>query len=296
MTRLAADVPSARLPGRAGRGATVVLSGLQKSFEARSVLDGIDLEIQPGEFVSVVGPSGSGKSTLLRLLSGLERPSGGVARVQDASGTLLERAVRVVFQEPRLLPWRSVLDNVCIGLGKAERERGREVLARVGLAERANDYPGVLSGGQRQRVALARALLHEPRVLLLDEPFASLDALTRGAAQRLVEELWRQHGFTALLVTHDVEEAVLLSDRVLVLDAGRVRASVKVDLSRPRSQHLSEVAGLRSVLSSAILGSSLSSEAWLGKSERPRPEPPAAALEVPARTPLQNGLAEHAPP
>jgi sulfonate transport system ATP-binding protein len=286
----------ATLPARAVRGAAVVFSGLEKSFGARLVLAGIDLEIQPGEFVSVVGPSGSGKSTLLRLSSGLEQPSRGEVRVQDPSGRVLDGAVRVVFQEPRLLPWRSVLDNVCIGLGKDQRERGREVLARVGLGERCEEYPAVLSGGQRQRVALARALLHEPAVLLLDEPFASLDALTRGAAQRLVETLWRQHGFTALLVTHDVEEAVLLSDRVLVLDAGRVRASIEVDLPRPRVKHLSAVAELRGRLSSAILDSSLSSEGWLGEPEHARAEPPAPARELPERTALQNGRAEHAPP
>jgi sulfonate transport system ATP-binding protein len=285
-----------KVPGTVGRGARVVLSRLEKRFETRSALSGMDLEIQPGEFVSVVGPSGSGKSTLLRLLSGLERPSSGTARVEGPDGSKLDGAVRVVFQEPRLLPWRSVLDNVCIGLGKERRARGREVLARVGLGDRLGDYPSVLSGGQRQRVALARALLHEPAVLLLDEPFAALDALTRGAAQRLVEVLWRQHGFTALLVTHDVEEAVLLSDRVLVLDAGRVRASVTVALPRPRTRHLSEVAELRNVLSRAILGSSVSAEAWLEESEGPRAEPSASAREVPARSSSQNGLAEHAPP
>ncbi|HKO92948.1 MAG TPA: ABC transporter ATP-binding protein [Polyangiaceae bacterium] len=249
-----------------GNGAAVELERLGKRFGERVVLSGIDLSIRPGEFLGIVGPSGSGKSTLLRILSGLEEPTSGAARVR---GTHLGRAsangaVRVVFQEPRLLPWRSVLDNVCVG-SRALACQGRDVLERVGLGERLHDYPGVLSGGQRQRVALARALVHEPQVLLLDEPFASLDALTRLAAQRLVESLWTQHGFTAVLVTHDVEEAVLLCDRVLVLEGGRVRRSVEVSLARPRARHLPEVGRLSLQLLSSILGTTFAEQALLGK-------------------------------
>jgi sulfonate transport system ATP-binding protein len=243
-------------------GATLELKQLGKSFGSRVVLEGIDLELRPGEFLGIVGPSGSGKSTLLRILSGLEPPTAGSASV-DGAQAVDQRAVRMVFQEPRLLPWRSVLENARIGASPEQAARAAEVLARVGLGERLTDYPAVLSGGQRQRVALARALVHEPRVLLLDEPFASLDALTRMAAQRLVESLWEQHGFSAVLVTHDVEEAVLLSDRVVVLDAGRVRCSVEVALPRPRGRHLPQVAQLSSLLLSQILDSSLAGEPWL---------------------------------
>ena len=141
-------------------------------------------------------------------LSGLEQPSMGSTRVVDATGADARSTVRVVFQEPRLLPWRSVLDNVCIGMRGKDPARARAVLSSVGLADRHGEYPGVLSGGQRQRVALARALVHEPCVLLLDEPFGALDALSRIEAQRLVESLWLERGFTAILVTHDVGEAV----------------------------------------------------------------------------------------
>ena len=163
--------------------------------------------IAPGEFVAVLGRSGSGKTTLLRLLAGLDRGS-------PASSTT-GSAPAVVFQDPRLLPWRSALDNVALGLrGTDARARAAAALAEVGLAGREDAWPRQLSGGQRQRVALARALVREPDLLLLDEPFSALDALTRIAAQELVSELWRRHRPAVLLVTHDVEEALLLADRI----------------------------------------------------------------------------------
>ncbi|WP_434040940.1 MULTISPECIES: ABC transporter ATP-binding protein [Sorangium] len=233
-------------------GARVLLDRIEKRFGDKPVLSGIELDVRPGELLTIVGRSGSGKSTLLRILCGLEQPTGGAARVLTREGGA---AVRVVFQEPRLMPWRTVLQNVCIGLPRERRERARDVLARVGLLDRQDDYPGVLSGGQRQRVALARALVHDPRVLLLDEPFGALDALTRIGAQRLVESLWVQHGFTAILVTHDVEEAVLLGDRVLVFDEGRIVESVAVDLPRPRARELPAVGRLTGALLRTILAS-----------------------------------------
>jgi sulfonate transport system ATP-binding protein len=244
------------LPG-AACGAAVVLENLTKDFDDRQVLRGVDLEIPPGEFVTIVGKSGSGKSTLLRILSGLETPSSGKALVVGASGADAKATVRVVFQEPRLLPWKSVLDNVCIGAPRRGRDttRAREVLGSVGLGDRLSDYPGVLSGGQRQRVALARALVHDPCVMLLDEPFGALDALTRIEAQRLVEELWLERKFTAILVTHDVGEAVLLGDRVLLIDEGRIARRFHVDVPRPRRRDNPEVARVTAAVLDAIFGS-----------------------------------------
>jgi len=237
-------------------GASVRFERLDKSFGPRAVLRGIDLRIEPGQFVAIVGRSGSGKSTLLRLLCGLEEPSAGALHVLDESGADARSGVRVVFQEPRLLPWKTLLDNVCIGSKKPERERARRVLASVGLADRAREYPGVLSGGQRQRVALARALMHEPSVMLLDEPFGALDALTRIEAQRLVEQLWLDHGFTALLVTHDVSEAVLLADRVLLIDEGRIAERFEVDVPRSERRGSAEIARIAAAVLDRIFDAS----------------------------------------
>jgi sulfonate transport system ATP-binding protein len=214
-------------------GAELNLHALTAKLGGREILRGIDLQVQPGEFVSIVGRSGSGKSTLLRVLAGLEPPASGVLRVGAQP--------IVMFQEPRLLPWRSVLQNISLGLATPDTKHALQVLEQVGLADRAHDYPSTLSGGQRQRVALARALMHRPDVLLLDEPFGALDALTRISAQKLVESLWRELGFTAVLVTHDVDEAVLLGDHVLVLDEGRVVYREHVALPRPRARNSAEV-------------------------------------------------------
>ena len=242
------------------RGAKVALESIGKQFGERKVLRDLDLQIAPGELVTIVGRSGSGKSTLLRILCGLEDPSSGTLRIADADGAPLHNAVRVVFQEHRLLPWRSVLANVTLGLARAAIPNAREVLAKVGLASRENDYPTVLSGGQRQRVALARALVHDPKMLLLDEPFGALDALTRIEAQRLVEQLWQRSGFTAVLVTHDVEEAVLLGDRVLIVENGAIVESVEVPLPRPRTREMPEIGRLTTFLLDRVMGR-LTSEA-----------------------------------
>jgi sulfonate transport system ATP-binding protein len=237
-----------------GCGVGVVLEALEKSFGERRVLQGLDLSVAPGEFVTVVGRSGCGKSTLLRLLGGLEEPSAGSARIVNDAGHDAQATLRIVFQEPRLLPWRSVLDNVRIGITGGDAAAAREALASVGLADRATEYPGVLSGGQKQRVALARALVHEPCVMLLDEPFGALDALTRIEAQRLVERLWLERGFTALLVTHDVGEAVLLGDRVVVVEDGRLVATFDVPVERPRRRDDPTVASLTGQVLDAIFG------------------------------------------
>jgi sulfonate transport system ATP-binding protein len=214
----------------------VELRGVGKRYGERSVLTDFDLSIERGSFVAIVGRSGCGKSTLLRLVAGLERPTAGVLVKQSADGTPLD--TRIMFQDARLLPWKTVLQNVMLGLGRGRtaRENARAVLAEVGLEERANDWPAQLSGGQRQRVALARALVHRPQLLLLDEPLGALDALTRIEMHALIERLWREHRFTALLVTHDVHEAVALGDRILLIEAGRIALDQPVPLARPRGR------------------------------------------------------------
>jgi sulfonate transport system ATP-binding protein len=208
-------------------------SGLAKHYAARPVLHAIDLTIQSGEFVAIVGASGSGKSTLLRLLAGLERPDSGGVLMDGHPVRGLNRDARVMFQDARLLPWRRVIDNVALGLDRTGRSRALEALRKVGLTDRDGEWPAILSGGQRQRVALARALASSPR-LLLDEPLASLDALTRIEIQRLIEDLWLENGFSAVLVTHDCAEAVALADRVLMLEHGTIAMEVRVPLPRPR--------------------------------------------------------------
>ncbi len=224
------DIP----PAFTGLG--VRLRGVEKRFGDRQVLRGIDLEIAAGEFVAVVGRSGCGKSTLLRLLAGLDEPSAGRIELDGAARPAAD--VRLMFQEPRLLPWASVRRNVEIGVAGLMRMQparaAGDALARVGLGDRAGDWPAALSGGQKQRVALARALVSRPGVLALDEPLGALDALTRIRMQALIEQSWCSQGFTAVLVTHDVAEAVVLADRVLVLEDGRIICDVLVDLPRPR--------------------------------------------------------------
>lgn len=241
------------------QGARVTLRALSKRYGERTVLADIDLAIAPGEFVAVVGRSGCGKSTLLRLIAGLESADGGAVEVGAGEGTgkdTGEDNTRLMFQEARLLPWKSVLDNVALGL-QGGAARAQEALATVGLASRARDWPAMLSGGQRQRVALARALVHAPRLLLLDEPLGALDALTRIEMQRLIEALWRRQGFTAVLVTHDVQEALALADRVLVVDGGRIAHDIAVALPRPRERGSADFASLERELLGSVLGYSV---------------------------------------
>jgi sulfonate transport system ATP-binding protein len=205
----------------------VVISGLQRSFGTRAVLRGVDLAVAQGECVAVLGPSGCGKSTLLRAVAGLDPTVGDEVRVNGS--------VAVVFQQPRLLPWKRVCDNVGLGLPRHGRgELIEAALAEVELSARARDWPVTLSGGEAQRAALARALVRRPAVLLLDEPFASLDALTRLRMQGLVLQLWRTHGLAMLVVTHDVDEAIVLADRAVVLDQGGIGLDVPIELPRPR--------------------------------------------------------------
>jgi sulfonate transport system ATP-binding protein len=212
--------------------------GLTRSFGGRVVLDDLDLDIAPGEFVALIGRSGSGKSTLLRALAGLDREVTGQMVVPGP--------VSVAFQDPRLVPWKRVQANVELGLRVAAPETvARAALEEVGLVERASAWPLTLSGGEAQRASLARALVREPRLLLLDEPFSALDALTRITMHRLVLRLWAAHKPAVLLVTHDVDEALSLADRVLVLGDGRIAYSNPIDIPRPRDRDHPDLVKLR---------------------------------------------------
>ena len=214
----------------------------ERDGQSVEVLRGLDLSIERGAFVALVGASGVGKSTLLRVLMGLARASAGEVAIRTTSKK--RQPFALVFQDARLLPWRRVIDNVAFGLegsgiGKAERRaRALEKLKLVGLADLAQRWPHQLSGGQRQRVALARALCVEPEVLLMDEPFSALDALTRETLQDELTRIWRETGKTILFVTHDIEEASYLADRVVVLAGapGRRVADLAIDLPRPRDR------------------------------------------------------------
>lgn len=217
-------------------GINIQINKLEKVYDNRNVLNGLDVEIKKGEFVSVVGKSGCGKSTLLRLVAGLEDAEVGSIILDGEKLEGLNKKARIMFQDGRLLPWKRIIDNVCIGLSTEKRNKALEALAQVGLEERKDDYPSKLSGGQKQRVALARALVHNPDLLLLDEPLGALDALTRLEMQELIESLWRQKKFTAVLVTHDVEEAVAISDRVLLIDQGKISLDQTISLPRARKR------------------------------------------------------------
>jgi sulfonate transport system ATP-binding protein len=235
-------------------GVTIETAALHKSFTHRQVLHGVDLTIAPGEFVAIVGQSGCGKSTLLRLLAGLEFPNAGAVALDGEAPRAGSPLVRMMFQDARLLPWKRVLDNVALGLPSERRAEAEAALTEVGLADRGRDWPSILSGGQRQRVALARALASRPRVMLLDEPLGALDALTRLEMQGLIERVWREHGFTAVLVTHDVEEAVALADRIIVLSAGLIALDLHVDLPRPRDHAMRRFIEIKMTVLDQVLG------------------------------------------
>ncbi|MHC9294912.1 ABC transporter ATP-binding protein [Mycobacterium sp. LTG2003] len=224
----------------------VKVSGLHRAFGAQQVLHDLDLHIDDGEFVAMLGRSGSGKSTLLRVLAGLDD--------QVTGSVVVPRSRAVVFQNPRLLPWRRALANVMFALPDAgpdapsRADRGRAALDEVGLADKVKAWPLSLSGGEAQRVSLARALVREPDLLLLDEPFGALDALTRLKMYRLLHELWARRHMAVLHVTHDVDEAILLADRVVVLSGGRVSLDRQVALPFPRSRGDAGFDELRRVL------------------------------------------------
>jgi len=251
-------VEQARLLRRRGetpRGLSLTIRDLRKSFGTNEVLCGIDLHVPAGQFVAIVGRSGCGKSTLLRLIAGLESIDVGSVSFGEQ---LQPQDVRMMFQEPRLLPWARVLANVEVGLG-GERKlpdaqpRAENALAEVGLSDKRAQWPAVLSGGQKQRVALARALVGNPRMLAFDEPLGALDALTRISMQRLLGRVWRNQGFTAILVTHDVSEAVALADRVLVIEGGQIAHDIDVDIRRPRQRGSAELGRLEGSILDELL-------------------------------------------
>ena len=219
-------------------GQLITATGLRRTFGSRAVLDGLNLTVRPGEFVALLGRSGSGKSTLVRILAGLDTEYEGNVAVPPQ--------LAVVFQDARLLPWARVLDNVVLGL--PDRVSGRAALAEVGLGGRERSWPVSLSGGEAQRAALARALVREPQLLLLDEPFSALDALTRIQMHALLRRLVADHRPSVLLVTHDVDEAIVLADRVVVLTAGQISLDLQVDIAKPRRQHTPRFADLRARL------------------------------------------------
>ncbi len=205
----------------------IAIRGLSRRFGDHLVLDDLDLAVGAGEFVALLGRSGSGKTTLLRTLAGLDPVEHGTVEVPAN--------VAVVFQEARLLPWRRVWQNVALGLDGADaRDRAMAALEEVGLGHRLDAWPLTLSGGEAQRVGIARALVRAPEFLMLDEPFASLDALTRLRMQAMVAELWQRRRCAVLLVTHDVDEALLLGDRAVVLDRGRIAQTLPIGMMRPR--------------------------------------------------------------
>ena len=247
---------TARHPAKgARRGLSLTIRGLRKSYGDNAVLRGIDLHIPSGQFVAIVGRSGCGKSTLLRLIAGLEKPDEGTIAFGEETR---REDIRVMFQEPRLLPWSRVLGNVEVGLG-ADRSladakaRAAQALVEVGLDSKRGQWPAELSGGQKQRVALARALVSQPRVLAFDEPLGALDALTRISMQQLLERVWRDQGFTAILVTHDVAEAVALADRVLIIEEGRIAHDLDVAITRPRERGASDLAALEGTILRELL-------------------------------------------
>ncbi|SDT49627.1 ATP-binding cassette domain-containing protein [Bradyrhizobium canariense] len=239
------------------RGLPLTVRGLRKSFGHNDVLRGIDLHIPAGQFVAIVGRSGCGKSTLLRLIAGLETADAGTVSFGEE---MRAGDIRVMFQEPRLLPWARVLSNVEVGLGRGRaspdaQARAEKALTEVGLGDKRDQWPAVLSGGQKQRVALARALVSHPRILAFDEPLGALDALTRISMQRLLERVWHDQSFTAILVTHDVSEAVALADRVLVIEEGRIAHDINVDIARPRRRGSADLAALEGSILRELLQS-----------------------------------------
>nr|WP_051045273.1 ATP-binding cassette domain-containing protein [Halalkalibacterium ligniniphilum] len=230
------------------------MKDVHKSFGNKSVLKGMNLTINKGEFISIVGKSGCGKSTLLRLLAGLDKPTLGEVSIGGESVSKGFEDVRIMFQNGRLLPWKTVAQNVALGLQEKAEEKAANALQQVYLLDRKDEWPSVLSGGQQQRVSLARALVHSPSLLLLDEPLGALDALTRLEMQQLIEALWQEKQFTAVLVTHDIEEAIALSDKVILIEEGEMIRSYPIELQRPRKRTDKYFVGILEEILQRVLG------------------------------------------
>lgn len=245
---------SRNLLGDNTQGIFIESQNIIKKFGNTQVLKDLNLTIHPGEFVCVVGRSGCGKSTFLRLLAGLEKASSGEILLDGDRTNGVHSDVRIMFQDSRLLPWKTVIENVALGLPKESYDLALEALKEVGLEDKANEWPANLSGGQKQRVALARALVHKPRLLLLDEPLGALDALTRIEMQSLIERIWQEHKFTVLLVTHDVSEAVILGDRVVLIEEGKITLNLDINLPRQRERGTAQFAELEGNILSRVLG------------------------------------------
>ena len=237
-------------PQRLKRGIPLALRGVARRFGEREVLRTSTCWFRPGSSSLSLAAAAE---HLLRLLAGLDQPSRGELLAGSAALAEAREDTRLMFQDSRLLPWKRVIDNVGLGLRGDWRAKALQALRAVGLAERANEWPAALSGGQKQRVALARALIHEPRLLLLDEPLGALDALTRIEMQQLIEGLWREHGFTVLLVTHDVSEAVAVADRVILIEDGEIGLDLPVELPRPRSRGSARLAALEAEVLNRVL-------------------------------------------
>lgn len=238
---------------RLNPGIPLLLNGIGKRYGTNTVLNELNLHIPAGQFVAVVGRSGGGKSTLLRLLAGLEKPNEGELLAGNGPLSASQQETRMMFQDARLLPWKTVIDNVGLGLKGNWRQSALDALEAVGLDDRAGEWPAALSGGQKQRVALARALIHRPGLLLLDEPLGALDALTRLEMQDLIETLWLSQGFTVLLVTHDVSEAVAMADRVLLIEEGKIGLDLTIDLPRPRRKGSARLAELEAEVLNRVM-------------------------------------------
>ncbi len=237
-------------------GSFLKVENVCKRFGASLALSPVSIQLERGEVIAIVGRSGSGKSTLLRLIAGLDAPTSGQIFVEgEALGPGINSRARLMFQDAALLPWLSVFENVLLATrrGTDRRQVARATLEHVGLAAREREWPLVLSGGQRQRVALARALASEAELILFDEPLGALDALTRLEMQNLIERLWLENRFTAVLVTHDVEEAVALADRVLVMEGGNLIFETAVDLDRPRVRSGSSFIDLKEVVLAQVM-------------------------------------------
>lgn len=235
------------------KGINININHILKKYDQNVILDDVNLKIEPGEFVAIVGKSGCGKSTLLRIISGLESATDGSVYFDNSKQKGLTEDTKIMFQNSRLLPWKNLIDNVKIGISKENDTKAIGALKNVGLADKKDAFPAKISGGQAQRVSLARALASSPELLLLDEPLGALDALTRVEMQNLIQKIWLKEKFTAVLVTHDVSEAVYLADRVILIQDHKIAMNKKIVDKRPRNRVSEHFVGETNEILSAIM-------------------------------------------